>query len=415
MRLPAPFAAILLALAGAALARPALAAPEGCGVCHGAERVLLDKSTHRSADIGCVTCHGGDPSVVESKALAHSAEKGFRGRITRAQIADACGTCHSDVVKMRPYGLRTDALAAWRTSHHGKAFLEKAATDAATCTDCHGVHDVLRVKDARSPAYRVNVPATCGGCHADAAKMKRHGVESTAVADFARSVHGERLARGEPGVPSCADCHDAHAATPPGALEVADVCGSCPQETRDRFRESPHFAASQRGMMQQCVTCHGNHAVSHPGYAKFDTPPATKTDDGSGVHCLTCHEKPDDPGHRAAVEFGTGLREAEAAMAKAVAEVAALQSEGFHMDDERDALDRARRELIRTVPLTHTADVHRVHGALRQARSLVEEALAGCETSTRQVRDRRIFGSAAAVLLMVASGFLILRRRRTPQ
>ena len=402
-------AAVALGLASV-LPGVALAEPDGCGVCHGAERVRFDASVHRSSDFGCVTCHGGDAAAVEDKKAAHDPAKGFRGKVTRADVAAACGECHADVARMRPFGLRTDALAAYRTSHHGKA-MEGGQTDAATCSDCHGIHDVLSTKDARSPAYRVNVPGTCGACHADRDLMKRHAIESSAVADFGVSVHGIHLARGEPGVPSCADCHDAHAAAPPGANEVADVCGTCHQETRDRFRESPHFAASQRGTMRQCVTCHGNHAVAPPGYALFDAK-ADAGGEGAGTRCLTCHEKDDDPGHAAAVAFGAGLREIEADLVSATERVDGLQSDGFHVDDERDALDRARREVVRTVPLTHTVDTHRVQAALRRAKSLVDEALVGCDKKTREVRDRRIFGSAAAFVLLVAAGFLMLRRGR---
>lgn len=412
----------VLATAGAALAGPG--AQDGCGICHGKERVQFESSVHRSADFGCVTCHGGDPAAVDSKEAAHAASKGYRGAPARRDVADACGSCHADVRRMRPFSLRTDALAAYRTSHHGVAMLEKGLADAATCSDCHGVHDVLRVSDPKSPSHRVNVPATCGRCHGDAAMMKRHGIETHAVADFAESVHGAKLARGERGVPSCADCHDAHAATPPGANEVADVCGNCHRETRDRFRESPHAAASARGAMRQCVTCHGNHSVGHPDYALFDAPDAADggadgnakkdaANDRGGTRCLSCHDasKPDDRGAEVAKRFGADLRASESELDAADLRVDLLSADGFHVADERAALGRARRELAAAVPLTHAVDVPRVEGALRHVRSLVHEALAGCDGKVREARDRRIFGSAAGLVLLVASAFLVLRGR----
>jgi predicted CXXCH cytochrome family protein len=407
--------ALVVAVAAvlAALAAPALGGPEGCVVCHGAERVLLEKSVHGGADVSCTTCHGGDPTAVDSKEAAHAAAKGYRGKIPRQGVAEACGTCHADVQRMRPFGLRTDALAAYRTSHHGKSMLEKGVADAATCVDCHGVHDVLRVKDPLSPSFRTNVPATCGRCHADDALMKRHGVETHAVADYAGSVHGVRLARGEPGVPTCADCHDAHAATPPGATEVADVCGSCHRETRDRFRESPHFDASRRGSMHQCVTCHGNHAVKRPDFGLFDSTTDAADDGRGGARCLSCHDpaKPEDRGARTAVALGRGLREAEAAVRDAASRVDAVEAEGFHVDDEREAIDKARRGLVRTVPLAHTVDLARVEAELRRVRSFAKEALTGCDGIVRRQRDRRIFGGVAGVVLLGVAGVLALRRR----
>ena len=401
----------LLAVLGIASAAAA-GDGEGCGVCHGAERIQHARSIHRSGGLGCVACHGGDPGHVESKEAAHSREKGFVGRIPRGEIAASCGSCHADVVKMRPFGLRADVLDAWRSSHHGRAVLEEGRTDAATCIDCHGVHEVLRTRDPASPAHRTRVPATCGKCHADPALMESHGKTATAPAEFARSLHGTRLATGEPGVPSCADCHDAHAAAPPGALEVAAVCGSCHLEAQEHFRESPHFAASLRGEMAQCITCHGNHAVDHPDFDLFDR---ENGKDGKGpVRCLDCHDgsDPGDAGAATARAFGSGLRgttEAIAAAEVRIAEVAAL---GFFVDDEREALEQARREVVRALPLAHAVQRIPVEASLRRARSFVDEALLGCDTSVRESRDRRIQGTFLAFALLAVAAFFFLEGRR---
>jgi predicted CXXCH cytochrome family protein len=405
-----------LAAALVAFAAPlAFAGDGGCGVCHGAERVTYAASVHSSAEISCVTCHGGDEKAVESKEAAHSTAKGFRGKLGRLDVAETCGNCHADVERMRPFSLRTDALAAYKSSHHGKATIGKRDESAATCSDCHGVHDVRRVKDPLSPAFHQNVPSTCAKCHDDAALMKRHGIESTAVADYAKSVHGTMLARGEPGVPSCADCHDAHAAAPPGALQVADVCGSCHRETRDRFRESAHFVASKNGSMRECVTCHGNHAVARTGFALFDAKDDAAAGSGghAGARCLSCHDpsKPSDKGAATAAAFGSGLRDAEAAIRDAAARVDAVEAQGYHVGNEREALERARRALVRTLPLTHTADRALVESELLRARSLVEQATIGCDALVRESRDRRIFGSVAGAVLLGIAGVLGLRRR----
>ena len=390
------------------LATASLASPEGCGVCHGRERVLHRDSIHAEADVGCVACHGGDPAHAESKADAHAAAAGYRGRVTRRDVPEVCGTCHADVARMRPFALRTDVLAVYRTSHHGTAVLEQGRLDAAVCTDCHGTHDVLRTKDARSPAFRVNVPATCGRCHGDAALMSAHGLDTRAPEEFAGSVHGQRLAEGAPGVPSCADCHDAHAAAPPGAQEVADVCGHCHVETRDRFRESPHAAASASGAMEQCVTCHGNHAVGQPDFDRFDQ--VSTEDDGTGARCLDCHAG--DGGEKVAREFGAGFRNADTLLRRARGQIDAMAASGFYADDERESLSRAERELVRAVPLSHTVDAARIEGSLRRVRSLVDEALLGREKRLRDARDRRIYGSVGGALLLGIAWFMALWRRK---
>lgn len=397
-------AALALLLAATA----ALADEEGCGICHGAERVKHAASIHADADLGCIDCHGGDPKQIEDMSLAHSAEKGFRGAVTRDAVPEMCGTCHADVQRMRPFSLRTDVLAVYRTSHHGRAVLTDGRLDAAVCTDCHGTHDVLSSRDARSPAYRVNVPATCGSCHADERLMTAHDLDTRAPAEFARSVHGRKLTEGAPGVPSCADCHDAHAATPPGANEVADVCGHCHVETRDRFRESPHEAASQSGAMEQCVTCHGNHAVDHPDFDRFDHP--SDGDEVTGAQCLDCHDG--DRGAEVARAFGSGFRRADELLRDARVQVERMAAAGFYADDERESLMRAERELVRAVPLSHTADAARVEGSLRRVRSLVDEALLGRAKRLREARDRRIYGSVAGALLLGIAWFMAIWRRK---
>ena len=390
------------------LAATALADPGGCGVCHGKERTQHAASIHAAADLGCVACHGGDPTQAENKEAAHAVDAGYRGAIGRAAVPEICGGCHSDVAVMRPFDLRTDVLAVYRTSHHGIAVLENGRLDAAICTDCHGSHDVQRTKDARSPAYRSNVPATCGHCHADATLMSAHGLDTRAPAEFASSVHGQRLAEGASGVPSCADCHDAHAATPPGANEVADVCGQCHAETRERFRESPHAAASRSGAMEQCVTCHGNHAVSRPDFNRFDTP--SEGDATDGAQCLDCHT--DDEGARVARAFGRGFREADQELRAARVMIDAMAASGFYAEEERESLTQAERELVSAVPLSHATDLAQIEGSLRRVRSLVDEALLGRDKRLRESRDRRIYGSVAGALLLGLSWFMALWRQK---
>jgi len=390
------------------LALPALGAEEGCGICHGKERVLHEESVHALAKLSCVDCHGGDPTQVESAEKAH---EGFRGRVPRTAVAEVCGTCHADVVRMRPFALRTDVLAAYQSSHHGQA-LAKGDVSAAVCTDCHGDHDVRRTVDPRSPAFRVNVPATCGSCHGDEELMAAKGMDTSAVAEYAEGVHGQRLASGAPGVPSCADCHDAHAATPPGATEVADVCGHCHAETRDRFLESPHAAASESGALEQCVTCHSNHRVLRPDFNRFDRP--AKDGEDSGARCLDCHDgkSEDDRAADVARRMGEGYRSVDAHLREAEAKVDAMEADGFYVDDERDSLAKAQRELVRAVPLSHSVDIARLESALRRVRSLVDEALIGRDGRLREARDRRIYGSLAGLLLLGIAGFMALWRRK---
>ncbi|NIN33640.1 MAG: molecular chaperone DnaJ, partial [Gammaproteobacteria bacterium] len=76
---------------------------------------------------------------------------------------------------------------SYMRSFHGKAIqlgtYEATQLDKATCTNCHGVHDIKSAKDPSSPVAGLeNLASTCEQCHPGA------GVE------FARSFLGHKEA-----------------------------------------------------------------------------------------------------------------------------------------------------------------------------------------------------------------------------
>ena len=169
-----------------------------CVECHskleGNLRVVVDQSAasvHGHKDMTCTTCHGGNADV-EAKEKAHV--NGFRGRISRAQVTELCGSCHADGERMKTFNpsLRTDQLALYHTSVHGKK-RDQGDERVAVCTDCHGVHDILPINDPRSPVHPVNVASTCKQCHADGDLMKTYRLASTQFADYSGSVHHEAM------------------------------------------------------------------------------------------------------------------------------------------------------------------------------------------------------------------------------
>jgi nitrate/TMAO reductase-like tetraheme cytochrome c subunit len=92
----------------------------------------------------------------------------------KTSTPEICGRCHSDPDRMKKYGLSTDVLKTYASDFHGKtAALRKGATEeeqtfVALCTDCHGVHDIVRAKDASSQVIQANLANTCRKCHANA-------------------------------------------------------------------------------------------------------------------------------------------------------------------------------------------------------------------------------------------------------
>ena len=92
------------------LAMPAGAQTKNsCLDCHGILPPPYEVSAQQFADdiherkgLGCVGCHGGDPSKDDAPA-AMSRAAGFRGKIKRAQIPALCANCHSDAAFMRRF------------------------------------------------------------------------------------------------------------------------------------------------------------------------------------------------------------------------------------------------------------------------------------------------------------------------
>lgn len=162
---------------------------EKCGTCHKTEYKLHLESVHGqqlvsgNRDVAtCVDCHsnGSDPHgvirVLEYQAPAY-----------KKNIAETCAKCHGDETLMASYGIVEKVYESYLRSFHGKAMqlgtFDVGQLDKATCTNCHGVHDIKSVTDPNSPVAGLdNLAVTCEQCHAGA------GIE------FARGFLGHREA-----------------------------------------------------------------------------------------------------------------------------------------------------------------------------------------------------------------------------
>jgi hypothetical protein len=286
--------------------------PNTCLDCHSA----LDASLHIDANayaanihmqkgLTCASCHGGDPASADN---AMSIKAGFKGKITRQQIPDLCGKCHADSAYIRQYNpsLRTDQLAQYHTSVHGKRLIA-GDTKVAVCTDCHSVHEIRPAGDVRSTVNPLNIAATCSHCHANAEYMKPYGIKTTQFSEYGKSVHHEAMTeRGDLSAPTCTTCHGNHGAAPPGVASVENVCSTCHVFQSQLFEESPHKAAFESAGLPGCATCHSNHNIEHPSDAMLSA--------GAGSICATCHTE-GDPGLKAAAEIHSQLEDLEGRIA----------------------------------------------------------------------------------------------------
>ena len=142
---------------------------------------------HWQKGLRCADCHGGNPATEEVNE-AHAVEDGFHSLRSQpkdyakppepANVVKLCGNCHANIEYMRRYrpSPRTDQLAEYWTSGHGKTLKASGDPKVATCVSCHdkphgsaqdrGQHGIRAVDDLQSPVYHTHVAETCAKCHA---------------------------------------------------------------------------------------------------------------------------------------------------------------------------------------------------------------------------------------------------------
>jgi predicted CXXCH cytochrome family protein len=255
---------------------------------------------------------------------------GFVGVPKGDAISAACAKCHSDAGKMKAWhsDLPTGQLELLQASVHGK-LSTTGKEHIAQCTTCHGAHGIVSVRNPASPVYPLNIVATCGGCHSNAAYIRSYNPSLSVDQQekYRTSVHGMRNAKGDAKTAACASCHGSH-----GILSSTDVksavyptnlpgtCSKChsdagymkgygiPTDQYAKFAKSVHgIALLQKHDLgaPACNKCHGNHGATPPGVESvskvcgtchalnadlFSASPHKKAfDDRRLPECETCH------------------------------------------------------------------------------------------------------------------------------
>jgi predicted CXXCH cytochrome family protein len=268
----APTSTLLMLFGAAAMlaAPPLLADDSECLECHGSKAQVLDaagalgvtvtdqraeKLTVRemSADsphfgTACVDCHpkatelphpagmlAENPCLTCHEDVLATLDKSAHGDPTGgSDLKASCADCHGehDVRRVKDPQAKVSAShvaqrclqchdkRSYLEGVHGRG-VELAGLDiAATCVSCHGGHDILSPKVAGSRVARRNISFTCGNCHGRLAETYR------------ASVHGAALmATDNPDVPTCVDCHEAHGTVDPYSPRFRqgspEICGKC--------------------------------------------------------------------------------------------------------------------------------------------------------------------------------------------
>jgi formate dehydrogenase gamma subunit len=166
--------------------------PKTCSKCHTSEQAAFAKSIHGKllADGNihapvCIDCHG--VHAIKAKNDKSSAVWG------KNQGDIACAQCHNNVKMTQEFGIPGGRTDTYNASYHGMA-KAVGSDQAASCSSCHGTHNILPSSDPQSTVNSANLVKTCGQCHpganANFAKGKIH-LDPTAAAqvDFGAKVN----------------------------------------------------------------------------------------------------------------------------------------------------------------------------------------------------------------------------------
>lgn len=259
-----------------------LLSQEDCLECHGDPdlttvddegnemSLFVDSSVFANSvhgEFGCIACH------VDAEEIPHE---------EKLEQVD-CAACHDDVLE--DYKFSIHALAN-----------EKGLTEAPTCSDCHGKHDILSSSNPESRTYSLKLAATCAACHADPKIVKKYHIPiSDPLAAYKKSVHGVALLSEQNfDAATCSSCHGSHRIRTLGDPEspiywknVPETCGQCHGDIYEQYTESVHGRAAEQGIREApvCTDCHGEHEVKSPEDPESPVHPLRV----SAVTCERCH------------------------------------------------------------------------------------------------------------------------------
>jgi predicted CXXCH cytochrome family protein len=388
--------------------------------------------------------------------------------------AVGCVACHQGLGDARLSG---PAAAFGEDVHRARGF---------TCADCHGgdptATDQARAKD-RARGYRgkpagAAVIEVCARCHSDAEFMRKYAPRQRVdqASEYATSVHGQQLAKGDTKVATCISCHGAHgirevsdAKSPVFPLNVATTCARChasaehmkgytlpdgsPLATDQhvQYEKSVHYEALTKKSdlsAPTCNDCHGNHGAAPPGvgavanvcgtcHAIFATKFALSTHSQIFERgCVECHrnhdvERPSDAllgtdntalcstchadgdnGFKAARTMRAEIERLKQSIESSAGLVGRAENAGMEMSDQELALREARNHLTLARTEVHTFDLAKVQKVLEEGFGIAGKVDQDGQTALDELRFRRTGLAVSLLAILVVVVALALKIRQ---
>ena len=391
-----------------------LAAPaetDSCVTCHlalGVENLTkpaenFKSDIHAAKGFGCVSCHGGDPTIMGLEAM--DKKKSYIGKPTGLQVIETCGKCHADANFMRRYNpnLRVDQVAEYFTSVHGKRLKEQTDPKVATCANCHLPHSIRPPNDSRSSVHPLKVADTCGSCHANQEYMATYKIPTDQVEKYKTSVHWQMMAsKGDLSAPTCNDCHGNHGASPPGVSSVVNVCGQCHAANSELFNKSAHSKIFVQMGLPGCAACHSNHAIVATTDAMLST--------GDKSACASCHPANSSGGMLAAKTLES-IDRLKASTNKAAFALTSAEHAGMEVSQPLFELNEAKTALIKARAAIHSFEQAAVEKEIEPGLKVSERAYVRGVKALDELQFRRKGLVISALIILALIITLVLKIR----
>jgi formate dehydrogenase gamma subunit len=271
-------------------------APVDCSSCHGEVAGIYNQSAHGLAAKDnplaptCASCHDHHHILSHTDPLATTSPR---------NLPVTCSSCHHKIVLKSDPDIRiADSFDRYMRGIHAQG-IAKGIGSAATCNDCHGMHDLKKASDPASTVNKMNIPRTCSKCHNDM------------YIQYSRGIHGKALAAGILDSPNCTDCHGEHEIlgiddprSPVNRSNLADyVCAKCHNDPRivekyglkrgkiKSYQDSYHGLAVRGGSLKaaNCASCHRAHDILPASNPASSINPVNLT-----ATCRKCHPRAND-------------------------------------------------------------------------------------------------------------------------
>lgn len=244
-----------------------------CASCHEKEQKAFNASTHAkartpagAAAVSCTNCHGTHETL---------SKKDPKSSVYPTEQPKTCAKCHDPADKREQKGEKRTGfrLKDYLESAHWLGMTKDGLVVSASCTSCHGGHEMRDTSDSKSKVARMQLAETCGKCH--------EGMRE----DYFAGAHGKALQKGSADTPICTDCHGDHGIKdhedPKSSVFATTIskvtCPQChegeyinrrygiPRGQVKTYAETFHGLADKAGdaTVANCASCHGAHKILH--------------------------------------------------------------------------------------------------------------------------------------------------------